>query len=553
MRTGRMPSVDAARFAQVPRSDVPMSAFDVRHMHKTTFDSEWLVPVYIDEVLPGDRMKMKMTAFCRLSTPIVPVMDNLDLESFFFFVPNRLVWENWERFMGEKASPTDTTQFLMPYVNVVDADLFPGSLSDYFGLTLNGSVNTLTVCALPFRAYNLIWNDWFRDQDLQTPVTVLLDDGPDTVATDYPSMLQRGKRHDYFTSARPWPQKPNQGSFYPSATPFNNVGLNGGLGQGGWFRGNYSGEGVGVPVTGIGIFGSTPTTASQSIKMSGNRTGLYGDFFTTATMPLYTRASAGDFPDIRVLVNDLRTAAMVQRMLELDARGGTRYAERVRAHFGVVNPDARLQRPEYLGGGRTPITVNPVAQTSATGVSGGDTVLGELAGVGSALAADHGFSASFTEHGFIIGLVSIRSDLTYQQGVNRMWYRRTPFDIYWPGLAHLGEQAILSQEIYADGSADDVTVFGYQERWAEYKYKPSRTSGYFRSTVATPLDMWHFGQLFASRPVLNEVFIPDQPPVDRVLQTAGNFGTEFLMDAMFDCRMVRCMPMYSIPGLGPRL
>jgi len=547
---GRVKSVDASRFAMVPRNDVPRSAFDVSHGHKTTFQGGYLIPIFVDEVLPGDSIRLNMTAFCRLSTPLVPIMDNLELETHFFFVPNRLLWDNWERFMGEKASPTDTTQFLTPYQELLDVHLAAGTLGDYLGLTLNNSANTLRVSALPFRAYNLIWNDWYRDQDLNSPVVVDVDDGPDAPG-DY-VILQRAKRHDYFTSARPWPQKPmNIGQWPSSADGFNTQSLNSGFPA--FTKGNYSGEGVGAPVTGIGIWGDVPTTASQSIKMSGNRTGVYGDFWSTATSELYTRASAGDFPDIRVLVQDMRTAELVQVMLERNARGGTRYAELVRSHFGVISPDARLQRPELLGGGRTMITVNPVAQTSASGVAGTTTKLGELAAVGSGMATGHGFSQSFTEHGIILGLASVRSYLTYQQGNHRMWNRRTQFDFYWPGLAHLGEQGILSQEIFADGSADDVTIFGYQERWSEYKYKPSRTSGFFRSTDATPLDMWHLGQEFGSRPVLNGLFVLEDAPLDRVLQVATNFGEQFLMDALFDVRYVRCMPMYSIPGVGSRL
>jgi len=551
---GRVKSVEASRFAMVPRNDVPRSAFTVQHGHKTTFNAGYLVPVFVDEVLPGDSIKVDMTAFCRLSTPLVPIMDNLELESFFFFVPNRLIWENWERFMGEQNSPSDTTQFLTPYVEILTADLAPGSLGDYLGVTLNNSANTLRVSALPFRAYNRIWNDWFRDEDLEIKMFELVDDGPDTITTGGYGVNYRCKRHDYFTTCRPWPQKPFQGNQLPSTMAGASMpGLNAGFEA--YTKGDYGGEGIGAPLRGFGVQAGAAAIGPVTLKESGNRAGAYAQVFDTASAtPMYARVSAGGYPDLRILVNDMRTAVMVQQMLERNARGGTRYAELVRSHFGVISPDARLQRPEFLGGGRTMIQVNPVAQTSASGVAGTTTKLGELAAIGSGMATGHGFSQSFTEHGIILGLVNVRSYLTYQQGNHRMWNRRTQFDFYWPGLAHLGEQAVLSQEIFADGSADDVTVFGYQERWAEYKFKPSRTSGFFRSTDPTPLDMWHLGEKFASRPALNTVFIQENPPVDRVLQVATNFGEQFLFDSLFDIRYVRCMPMYSIPGVwGGRL
>lgn len=548
----RRRSVDAARFAMVPRVDVPRSAFDVSHAHKTTFGSGYLIPVLVLEVLPADSIRCNMTAFARLATPVVPVMDNLHLESFFFFVPNRLVWSNWERFMGEQLTITDTTEFLVPYINFAGVDIQPGTVADYMGIPpLAGPGLSIQVNALPFRAYNLIYNDWFRDQDLVNPATVPMTDGPD--GPGY-SLLRRGKRHDYFTSCRPWPQKPGAVGLTEAfnGTPVRSLMIPGGA---------YSFPGAGAPVTGIGIdSGSAPVVGNVAAALTGNREETFASHYSSDTRTIHLEAqSAGNYPDVRVLINDIRTAEQVQMLMERNARGGTRYAELVRAHFGVVSPDARLQRPEYLGGGHSMVTVNPVAQTSASGVAGTTTVLGELAGIGTAVAQGHGFSASFTEHGFIIGLVSVRADLTYQQGLNRMWSRRGRYDYYWPALAHLGEQAVLSREIFCDGNGTaaagtaDFSVFGYQERWAEYKYLPNRTSGLFRSTVLTPLDMWHFGQEFAPRPTLNAAFIDETPPVSRVLQVEGNYNSEFLFDSVFDLRMVRAMPMFSIPGMGHRL
>lgn len=547
MPKGQMRKTEASRFAMVPRNDVPRSAFDITHMHKTTFDSGNLIPVYVDEVLPGDSFRVKMHAFCRTATALVPVMDNLVLESFFFFTPYRLVWTNWERFMGEQTSPSDSTSFLVPQV-VADAVTI-GSLADYMGITVNaGTVKSLSISTLPFRAYQLIWNDWFRDEDIDTPLTIPLTDGPDTWAS-MNFMLQRRKRHDYFTSARPWPQKPTHQLSVSALEP-------------GLLAPTFNmtipyGSAVGAPVSGFGMdVAGTATAGPITVRTSGGRTEALPNYYDSGSDVFYAKAlasGAGAEVDVRVLIQDIRTAATIQQFMERNARGGTRYAELVRSHFGVISPDSRLQRPEYLGGGRTYVTVNPVAQTSASGVAGTTTVLGEQAGVGTASVYGHGFSQSFTEHGILLGLICIRGDLSYQQGVERMWFRRTEFDFYWPALAHLGEQAILRREIYAVGEATDTTVFGYQERWSEYKYKPSRISGEFRSTGTTPIDMWHLSQKFLTAPSLNSNFLIEAPPVDRVLQVQTGGGHQFLIDTLFDIRKVSPMPMFSIPGVSMRL
>lgn len=543
--------VDANRFSMVPRGDVPRSAFDVVHTHKTTFDAGYLIPMYVDEVLPGDSMRVRMHAFARLATAIVPVLDNLIFETFFFFVPNRLTWSNWERFMGEQLTIADGTDFVTPQItpNLSEVSTV-GSIWDYMGLTVNGAtgVGLESYNALPFRAYNLIWNDWFRDQDLQSPIAVPTGDGPDAATVG--SIQFRGKRHDYFTTCRPWPQKPNLG-----------------VTAGWWSAGDelrqvepgrdfltipYGGiHGVGAPVSGLGVDLATLTGGSVNVKESGGRLPTYTPSYSNSAMRIRAQATDAS-PDVKVLVNDIRTAMMFQAWQERNARGGTRYAEIVRSHFGVVSPDSRLQRPEFLGGGRTYITTTPVNQTSASGITGSTTLLGEQAATGTLSAYNHGFSASFTEHGIVLGLMNVRADLTYQQGVNRMWYRKSKFDYYWPGFAHLGEQAVFSKEIFSDGTAGDNTVFGYQERWSEYKYKPSRVSAYMRSSAPTPLDMWHFAQLFNPRPVLNGTYMLDVPPLARVLQTGVVQHQSFLCDMMFETRMVRAMPMYSIPGVGTR-
>jgi len=550
---GPMRKVQTNRFAMTPQSHVQRSAFDSQHTHKTTFDAGKLIPFYVDEVLPGDSFRVRLSAFARLATAIVPVLDNLIFETFFFFVPNRLVWSNWERFMGEQLSPSDSTDFVTPQMEATWSEIsLPGSIYDYLGITVNGvtGVGVFSVNALPFRAYNLIYNDWFRDEDLVTPLTVNTDDGPDTSADT--GLQFRMKRHDYFTTCRPWPSKPVMMpgiGGYTAGDELRNVVP----GQDFLWTQFNSQAGMGIPVSGLGV-GTLATTSGGPFDVfePGRRPQIYapayggGDLFIRANEPDGT-------PSVRVLVNDIRTGLMFQQWMERNARGGTRYAELVRKHFGVTSPDARLQRPEYLGGGRTYITTNPVAQTSASGITGSTTVLGEQAATGTVQAYDHGFSQSFTEHGIVLGILNVRADYTYQQGNNRMWFRKSKFDYFWPDFAHLGEQAVIRKEIFADGSAEDDNVFGYQERWAEYKYLPSRTSGYMRSSVATPLDMWHFGEFFNPAPVLNGTFMLENPPLSRVLQTGVFANQSFFCDLLLDRRLVRPMPMYSIPGVGVRL
>lgn len=518
-----MKSSNQHLFSQIPRADIQRSSFNRSHGYKTTLDSGYLVPFFVDEVLPGDTFNLKATLFGRLSTPIVPFMDNMYLDTFFFFVPNRLVWDNWQKFNGEQKNPGDSTDFLIPTLEAGVHEV--GSIADYFGIPTGVQLEKIN--ALPFRAYNLIYNEWFRDENLQDSLEVPTGDGPDPI-NKY-NLVRRGKRHDYFTSCLPWPQK-GPGVELPLGATAN---LNGTLSVPG------------------GSYALSVNTDGNALSHNPNWTWQSGSSVNpTITVPTnrIDMSKSGVTVDLSsataITINSLRQAFQLQKLYERDARGGTRYTEILRAHFGVISPDARLQRPEYLGGSSTRININPVQQTSATDTT---SPQGNLAAYGVLGDKVNGFTKSFVEHGYIIGLVNVRADLTYQQGLNRMWSRQTRFDYYWPALAHLGEQAVLNKEIYAQGTADDNKVFGYQERWAEYRYFPSQITGKFRSTYAQSLDVWHLAQEFAELPKLNAEFIVDNPPVARVLAVQNE--PQILLDCYFSLNCVRPMPIYSVPGL----
>lgn len=526
--SGRMPSVMSHSFSEVPRAEIPRSVFNRSHGHKTTFDAGYLVPVLVDEALPGDTFQLRASLFVRLMTPAVPFMDNLRLDAFFFAVPIRLIWNNWQKFNGEQVDPDDSTDYLVPSLDPTQlgSGFAVGSLSDYFGLPTDVALNGASappVVSLWHRAYNLIWNEWFRDQNLQDSVVVDKDDGPDDIAAYV--LLKRGKRHDYFTSCLPWPQKGDAVEL-PLGTSAPVV---------------SAGDGIplfnttGAPATQLALKG---TSGSANMVWSQNATETQlAQWNTTKLETDLSTATAAT-------INELRQAFQVQKLYERDARGGTRYTEIIRSHFGVVSPDARLQRPEYLGGGSTVINVHPIPQTSSTDAT---TPQGNLAAFATSSASGIGFTKSFTEHCVLLGMVCVRADLNYQQGLPRMFSRQSRWDFYWPALAHLGEQAVLNKEIYCQGTADDDAVFGYQERYAEYRYKPSQITGKMRSTAAGSLDVWHLAQEFGSLPVLDATFIQETPPIDRVIAVVGE--PALLLDSYFDMKCARPMPTYSVPGM----
>lgn len=525
-------------FAKVPTVGVQRSTFNRSHAYKTTFVEGYIIPFYADEAIPGDTFSLKLTAFLRLSTMLFPIMDNLYFDTHYWFVPNRLLWTNWIYMMGEQNNTSDSTSFTVPQVTVPGGGFTALGLFDYLGIP-PGIATMNRPNAFHSRAYNFIWNQEYRDQNLQNSVTVDTGNGPDT-ASNY-VLLQRGKRHDYFTSALPWTQKVNDGSSL-------NVPLSGTAP----ILGLYAGSAVTQAITGVqAVYGTATGATSMSAGGTGSTWLASKSAVGTASATAFNSTNSDVYADLTaasgITVNQLRQTVQLQRMFEKDARSGTRYPEVIKGHFGVISPDFRLQRPEYLGGRTHNFNVHPVPQTSGTGITGQSTPQGDLAAYGTCTVTNDGFTKSFTEHGVILGLCSVRADLTYQQGMERMWTRQTRYDYAWPVLAHLGEQSVLNQEIYLSGNTTtDSAVFGYQERYAEYRYKPGQVTGEFRSSYVTPLDAWHLAQNFGSLPTLGSSFIVENAPMSRIL--ASGAVTHFLMDSFVQLKCARPLPVYSVPG-----
>lgn len=566
------------RFSDAPAMYMKRSKFDRSHVYKTTFNSGKLIPVFVDEVLPGDTTRMSVNYFARLATPIKPIMDNIYLDWFFFFVPNRLVWEHWQNFCFEQEDPGDSTDYVIPSITATgnSGNAYIGSLWDYFGLPVNTSGNLSGISALPFRGVYLIFNEWFRDENLQKSVKIQKGDTNEvldsTRSSEQPSWVfssgtnifpglacpPRGKRHDYFTSAFPWTQKGPGVSVGLAGTasiinpsPLSDYFLTSNSNQlcaVSAFRGDSSSSGGDRVAHGSDTITFSRPGNSEFSAVAGfaGNTSNRVDVHAYSGSNLLTNKSYVDLDSSSIFtINSLRTAFQMQKFYERLARGGSRYTEVLRSFFGVVSPDARLQRPEFLGSFTKMVNVNPIAQTSATDDT---SPQGNLSAYGVTAAKFHGFTKSFVEHGYIFGFVCARADLTYQQGINKMWLRSTVYDFYWPTFAHLGEQAIELREIYAQGSEADTTVFGYQERYAEYRYKPSQITGKFRSSVVNgSLDKWHLSQFFNNAPTLNEEFIIENPPIERIIAVPSE--PEFLLDVGFRYSTVRPMPMFGTPGL----
>lgn len=566
--SGKLPSgKQNMSFATVPRAPVQRSAFDRSFGHKLTCQAGAVLPMFLDEVIPGDTFSLNSTIFARLSTPVVPFMDNLELTTQYFFVPNRLVWSNWEKFCGAQDNPGDSISFTIPQMGP-HSNFTVMSLFDFFGLPPTNNAGTpleyggtAGYCsALPARCYNLIWNQWYRDENIQNSATINTGNGPDAF-TDY-QLLGRGKKKDYFYGSLTAAQKGTAVPFLSGTAnvygPAHTVNTGAGAFQlwnttdsavnFGTIDPIVGGAAVRLGATGWATFGGGDAGTGLNLGTAAQYTSL-----GATTAPPYADLST----NLTDVVNTLRLAFQTQKFLERDARGGTRYIELILSHFGVTNPDFRLQRPEYLGGGVSDITTNPVPQTTPTGIAGTTTKFGDLGAFGTALSNRNGFTKSFTEHGHVLGLMNIRiKQPSYQQGIDRLWSRQTRYDFYWPVFAHLGEQTVLSREIFyagdAAGSNTDAQVWGYQERYAEYRYKNSSVAGLFRSQAPSTLDTYHFAQNYgATRPALNSTYIIDDSGVilnRNMAVTSSATVSQFKVDIFHKFHTARRMPVNSVPG-----
>lgn len=561
-----------SHFALNPTNiDIRRSTFDRSHSLKTSFNVGDIVPFFLDEVLPGDTFNVDTSKVVRLQTLLTPVMDNIYLDTYFFFVPNRLTWSHWKQFNGENTESAwiPQTEYEIPQITApADSGWSVGTIADYLGVPTG--VPNLSVSALPFRAYALVMNEWFRDENLSDPLVVPVDDATvagvntGTFVTDVAKgglPYKAAKYHDYFTSCLPSPQK-GPDVLIPVASAGNYAVVGNGKSLGltdgsltGLF-GYQSVPGGSTLAVNSGTLGSSVGTAVPSSSNLNGSVGVatvsqLGDDLSKSGLIAVASGNAA-----AATINQLRMAFQIQKLYEKDARGGSRYIEILKSHFGVTSPDARLQRPEYLGGNRVPININQVVQQSAT--ASGETAQGTVTGMSVTTDTHSDFTKSFTEHGFVIGVMVARYDHTYQQGLERFWSRKDRFDYYWPVFANIGEQAVKNKEIFAQGpgvkdsagSVIDDQVFGYQEAWADYRYKPSRVTGEMRSQYAQSLDVWHLADDYSALPMLSDSWIrEDKTNVDRVLAVTSSVSNQLFADIYIKNRTTRPMPMYSIPGL----
>lgn len=546
-------------FASVPTLDISRCKLTKKHDHKTSFNNGSIIPIYVDDILPGTTVKMRMASLIRMMTPLVPVADNAYIDIMFYFVPNRLVWTHWINFMGENdtAPWAQQNNYEIPQITCPSGGWAKGSLADYFGLPTGVEGDGWSCSALPFRAYSLIINSWYRDENLQTPLYISMGDSDTTginKGNNYDEItdtecgaapVKACKFHDYFTSALPQSQK---------------------------------GPSISVPLgdTAPIVLKESETAFSGTTKYTGDMIDKELNFYTnsSAVIAAYADNNTQNIPGLKsfglevdlsnaigATVNQLRESFAIQKFYERAARGGSRYIETILSHFRVTNPDFRMQRPEYMGGVRVPINMNQVVQTDASGQTSiydeaqskwttvDKTPQGNLAAYSATAHNDQDlFTHSFTEHGILMGLAVVRTDHTYQQGLNRMWSRKNMFDFYWPELANLGEQIIANKELYLQGKDVDDEAFGYQERWAEYRYKPSMITGELRSNFAQSLDVWHYGDDYAALPSLGSEWIKE--PEENMSRTlAVQSHDQFFADFYFEPVYTLPMPLYSVPGL----
>lgn len=554
-----------SHFAVNPtRIDMSRSRFDRSSSYKTTFNVGQIIPFYVDEVLPGDTFSIDTSKVVRMQTLLTPVMDDIFLDTYYFFVPNRLTWSHWKQFMGENTESAwiPSVEYEVPQLTAPEGGWNIGTIADYMGIPTG--VSGLSVNALPFRAYALIMNEWFRDENLSDPLNIPVTDATvqgvntGTFVTDVAKgglPYTAAKYHDYFTSALPAPQKGPDVTIpiaeaanayvYPASS------LNPDLTE------NFN------PLQWVNSSGNILTKSDMNWSSLGfhrdgsnnltNNTRVRGTDDTLTSLnetPIIPGNLIAKFDGVSqaATINQLRLAFQIQKLYERDARGGTRYIEILKSHFGVTSPDARLQRPEYLGGNRIPININQVVQSSSTDASG--TPQGNTAAYSLTSDNHSDFTKSFVEHGFLIGVMVARYRHTYQQGLERFWSRKDRFDYYFPVFANIGEQAIKNKEIYAQGNAKDDEVFGYQEAWADYRYRPNRVTGEMRSSAPQSLDVWHLGDDYESLPSLSDSWIrEDSKTVNRVLAVSDNVSAQLFCDIYVRNLCTRPMPLYSIPGL----